>query len=223
MLPESKDVKPPEGAGQAGLPEGMPPSPAAPKKKGPWVWVVLIAALCLCICVVVAGVGVLALTEPGRDLIAPVVAYFISPTPTATATSTATPTPVPTRTPPPAEPVGSCESTDQELELGRAYNLDVPASRTYPGPCHYYCVRVPEGGETLEFSLTGFDVDLNIYVDRDLSVLEYSDHGQWESSTSGSGDEFVSIFSPEGGPYYAQVCSYEGLASAFTLQIDWSR
>jgi hypothetical protein len=219
----------------------MPPTPAPPKKKGPWVWVVLIAALCLCICVVVVGVGVLAFTEPGRNLIAPVVAYFVSPTPTATATATATatptptatptatatptvtPTPVPTRTPPPAEPVGSCESTDQELELGRAYNLEVPASRTYPGPCHYYCVRVPEGGERLEFSLTGFDVDLNIYVDRDLSVLEYSDHGQWESSASGSGDEFVLIFSPEGGPYYAQVCSYNGLASPFTLQTDWTR
>jgi hypothetical protein len=139
----------------------------------------------------------------------------------AAPTTAPTVPPAPTQ-PPPAEPVGSCEPTDQELELGRAYNLDVSAG-SYPEACHYYCVRVPEGGERLEFSLTGFDVDLDIYVDQDLSVLAFSDHGQWESNDYGTGDESISIFSPEGGPYYAQVCSYEGLASPFTLQVDWTR
>lgn len=240
MLSESTDVRPSQGAGQAGLPQGTPPTPVPSRKRGPWVWVMLAAALCLCICVVVAGVGVLVFTEPGRTLIAPVVAFFISPTPTSTATPTATATPtltptptatatptmtrtpVPTRTLPPAEPVGSCDPTDGELELARPYRLSVPAGG-YPQACHYYCVLVPEGGQRLQFSLTGFDVDLDIYVDRDLSVLAYSDHGLWESNISGTGDEFISIFSPEGGPYYAQVCSYEGVASPFTLQIDWTR
>ncbi len=143
---------------------------------------------------------------------------------TAAPTEAPTVPPPPTHAPPtlpPAEPIGSCDPTDQELELGRAYNLSVSAG-SYPEACHYYCARVPEGGSRLEFSLTGFDVDLDIYVDRDLSVLEYSDHGQWQSNAYGTGDELVSIYSPEGGPYYAQVCSYEGVASPFTLQIDWT-
>ncbi|HJX59526.1 MAG TPA: hypothetical protein VJ481_03150 [Patescibacteria group bacterium] len=73
------------------------------------------------------------------------------------------------------------------------------------------------------FSLAGFDVDLDIYVDRNLSVLAFEDHGQWESNAYGNGDEYISLSSPQGGPYYMQICSYEGLASPFTLQIDWSR
>jgi len=159
-------------------------------------------------------------------VVATIACGISTPVPTAIPIPTATPVPTsppPTVAPPPAVPVGSCEHTDGELELGRAYQLDVPASSAYPGSCRYYCARVPEGGQSLRFSLTGFDVDLDIYVDRDLSVLAYQDHGQWESNAYGSGDEFVSIFSPDGGSYYAQVCSYESLASPFTLQIDWSQ
>jgi hypothetical protein len=53
-------------------------------------------------------------------------------------------------------------------------------------------------------------------VDTDVSVLEYGDHGQWESNAYGTDDEAVSISNP-GGRYYIQVCSYEGLASNFVL------
>jgi hypothetical protein len=124
MLPESLDIKPSEGAGQAGLPEGMPPTGAPPKKRRSWVWVVLVIALCLCVCLVVLGVGALAFTEQGRTLIAPVVAYFISPTPTATATPTktatptATPTPVPTRTPTPIPIPQECNMSSSSINFG---------------------------------------------------------------------------------------------------------
>jgi hypothetical protein len=125
MLSESLDVKPSEGAGQAGSPEGMPPTAAPPKKRiGSWVWVVLVAALCLCVCVVVVGAGALAFTEEGRNLIAPVVAYFISPTPTATATPTvtarptATATPMPTRTPTPIPIPQECDMSHSAINFG---------------------------------------------------------------------------------------------------------
>lgn len=87
---------------------------------------------------------------------------------------------------------------------------------TYPDTCGIYCLWVPEGS-SLEITISGFDSDLDLYVDTDLSVLEYGDHGLWVSNDYGNGDELVSIPDPS-GRYFIQVCSYEGLQSDFTMQ-----
>jgi hypothetical protein len=96
-------------------------------------------------------------------------------------------------------------STQQGVEAGN-----------YPDSCRYYCLWVPEDGNSLEIGISSFDIDLDMYVDTDLSVLTFEDHGEWESNAYGDGDESVSIDNPS-GRYYIQVCSYEGLASSFTL------
>ena len=77
---------------------------------------------------------------------------------------------------------------------------------------------MPESGSSLEVGISRFNVDLDMYVDTDLSVLELDDHGQWESNNYGAGNESVTIENP-GGRYYIQVCSFEGKASSFNI---WS-
>ena len=86
----------------------------------------------------------------------------------------------------------------------------------YPACCRIYCLWVPDDGSSLTIGISDFDVDLDIYVDMDLTVLAFADHGMWESNAYGTGDESVYINNP-GGRYYVQVCSYEGLASTFLL------
>lgn len=96
---------------------------------------------------------------------------------------------------------------------------DVPGG-TYPDTCGIYCLWVPQGS-SLEIGISDYDVDLDLYVDVDLSVLEYGDHGQWTSNDYGSGDELVRIPDP-GGRYYIQVCSYEAVQSDFRLQTTFT-
>jgi hypothetical protein len=81
----------------------------------------------------------------------------------------------------------------------------------YPETCPMYCLWVPQGSQ-LKIGISDFDIDLDIYVDRDISVLEYSDHGQWQSNAYGTGDEEVTVYNPD-GRYYIQVCSYSSSRS----------
>jgi len=110
---------------------------------------------------------------------------------------------------------GDCESPAVQIDMNVNIDLAVSAG-TYPDACNFYCLWVPDNGTSLEIGISDFDVDLDLYVDTNISVLAFEDHGQWESNAYGTGDEAVSIFNP-GGRYYIQVCSYEGLASPFTL------
>lgn len=140
------------------------------------------------------------------------------PTPEDTATTIPTNTPIPAATPTPTLFVGgSCDPETQRVEMNQRLALQVEGG-SYPDTCEVYCLWVPAGSQ-LEIGISDFSVDLDIYVDVDLSVLAFSDHGRWESNAYGTGDEQVSIMNPE-GRYYMQVCSYEGVASGFTL---WSR
>lgn len=127
-------------------------------------------------------------------------------------------TPRPTNT---SEPFvgGSCDAATERIEMGLSYTKHVTAG-SYPDNCAVYCLWVPEGNR-LEIGISDFDIDLDIYVDMDLTVLAYGDHGMWESNDYGTGDEQVSIGNPE-GRYYIQVCSYEALASDFTLYSDFA-
>lgn len=112
---------------------------------------------------------------------------------------------------------GECDSGSIRVEMNTSTQQNVEVGN-YPESCRYYCLWVPEDGENLDIGISNFDIDLDMYVDTDLTVLTFEDHGQWESNAFGDGDESVSI-SKAGGRYYIQVCSYEGFASTFTF---WS-
>ncbi len=139
-----------------------------------------------------------------------------------TTSPTNTPVPPPTDTPRPPTPTntpepfvgGECDPVSERVEMNSSVTRNVQGG-TYPDTCEVYCLWVPDGSR-LDIGISDFDVDLDIYVDIDLSVLEYSDHGRWESNAYGTGDEEVNIYGP-GGRYYMQVCSYEGVPSSFTL------
>jgi hypothetical protein len=141
----------------------------------------------------------------------------VAPTATNPPPPTAIPptsTPPPTQTPVPFVP-GECEGDSLPILMNTAVEQSVLAGN-YPDSCEFYCLWVPDGGSRLDIGISNFDVDLDLYVDTNISVLAFEDHGQWESNAYGDGDESVSISSP-GGRYYIQVCSYEGLASTFLL------
>ena len=109
---------------------------------------------------------------------------------------------------------GECEGDALPIEMNSETEQSVQAG-TYPDTCEFYCLWVPDGNQ-LDIGISNFNVDLDLYVDTNISVLAFEDHGTWESNDYGDGDEEVSIFNP-GGRYYVQVCSYEGLASTFLL------
>lgn len=129
------------------------------------------------------------------------------PDPTGQVTIPPTPTTIPFV-------AGECENNAIPIQMNTEIGESVQAGN-YPDTCEFYCLWVPDGSQ-LDIGIRNFDVDLDIYVDTNISVLAFEDHGQWESNAYGTGDEEVSIYNP-GGRYYIQVCSYEGLASTFLL------
>ena len=147
-----------------------------------------------------------------------------TPAPRPTNTLEPSLTPRPTDTPEPTnttEPFagGDCDPITERVEMNSRVTKYVQ-SGTYPDTCEVFCLWVPSGSQ-LEIGISDFNVDLDIYVDTDLSVLQYEDHGRWESNDFGTGDEEVRISNP-GGRYYIQVCSYEALASSFSLYNEFT-
>lgn len=179
----------------------------------------------------VIGVMLLVLLGLATCTFTPTKTLTPSSTPVSTHTPTATPTPtytpLPTDTPQPTNTPtpfvgGDCDSRAQRIEMDMRYTNHVTGGY-YPVGCPMYCLWVPHGSR-LEVGISDFDIDLDIYVDRDLSVLEFSDHGQWESNAYGTGDEEVTIYSPD-DRYYIQVCSYdidESLETDFTLYSNFT-
>ena len=114
---------------------------------------------------------------------------------------------------------GPCEQGTTPLIVDQSASGRI-AGGTYPNNCTVYCLWVPDDGSRLKIEISDFDVDLDMYIDQDLDILQYDDFGQWYSNDSGSGNESVSISDP-GGRYYIQVCSYEGTPSTFTIENDY--
>jgi hypothetical protein len=114
---------------------------------------------------------------------------------------------------------GECEPGTTRLQMDSSASGQITGS-SYPDTCTVFCLWVPEGGSRLDISISDFDVDLDMYVDTDLTILQFEDQGQWFSNAFGTDDESVSISSP-GGRYYIQVCSYEGIPSGFTIENDY--
>ena len=112
---------------------------------------------------------------------------------------------------------GDCESGTTRVEM------DTSATKSTSGGsfldnCNEFCLWVPDGGSSLVIGISDFDIDLDIYVDPNLSVLSEEDSGtsRWESRNAEGADDSVTISNP-GGRYYIQVCYYEGGHSSFTL------
>ena len=85
---------------------------------------------------------------------------------------------------------GDCESGTTRLQMNSRASGNISGG-SYPDTCTVFCLWVPDGGSNLDIGISGFDADLDMYVDTNLSVLEYEDHGQWESNAYGTGDESV--------------------------------
>jgi hypothetical protein len=137
--------------------------------------------------------------------------------------------PEPTTAPPVIDVDYSCECDPraEPIELNTSIPLDMhQATGGYPANCQYWCACVPAGGSGLDIGITDFNVDLDIYVAwNDFEgitgqSLVYGDTYTWMSNAFGTSDEWVSIDSPQEGPYYIEVCSYEGTASPYTLVTD---
>jgi hypothetical protein len=118
---------------------------------------------------------------------------------------------------------GDCEPGTTRIEMNRSINAQITQDDDDLAFCTEYCLWVPEGGSRLDITISDFDVDLDLYVDTSYQVLMGTQAGEarWESIEFGTDDESVSISGP-GGRYYIQVCSYEGHASAFTLDNSYT-
>ena len=114
-------------------------------------------------------------------------------------------TPQPTNTQTPFVP-GDCDPSSELIEMNERYSNHITGG-PYPETCHMYCLWVPQGSQ-LEIGITDFYINLDIYVDVNLSVADYSDFGEWYGhSGAESGTEEVTIYGPS-GRYYIQVCAY---------------
>ncbi len=130
---------------------------------------------------------------------------LIPPTPTPLP-PTATPLPPTPTTIPTAFVPGDCDPSAQPIEMNTSYNNHITGG-PYPETCPMYCLWTPKGSQ-LEIGLSDFSINLDIYVDQNLSVADYSDFGQWYShNSSETGSEEVSIDNPD-GRFYIQVCAY---------------
>ena len=105
--------------------------------------------------------------------------------------------------------------------VDREYNEQTLAVEGIQG-CPVFCLWVPEGRE-LDIRILDFTIDLDLYVDKDLSSLmsQSIDEAKWVSNAYGTGDERISISNPD-GRYYIQVCSYEELVGGVSLYASFS-
>jgi len=117
-----------------------------------------------------------------------------------------------------------CDSRAEPIDINTTIPLNMhQATGGYPANCQYWCACVPGGGSGLDIGITDFNVDLDIYVawnDYDGITGQTPVYGEsytWMSNDFGTSDEWVSVDNPQEGPYYVEVCSYEGDPSPYNL------
>jgi hypothetical protein len=117
----------------------------------------------------------------------------------------------------------NCDSPAVPLALGASVSGDIAAASAYPANARYYCINVGEGVPSVTMELSNMTVDLDLYVGRgtiasvqgvDVSAGETY---EWKSNAFGTGNETVTIPTPQPGVYYAEIVSFEGQASTYTL------
>jgi hypothetical protein len=165
----------------------------------------------------------------------PTLAPNLPPPPTA-----APPTPIPpTAAPPTAIPPSptspppvafecECDPRATPIDTNTVLAMEMHrATGSYPANCQYWCGCVPPGMTDLDIGITDFNVDLDIYVAwndyEGVTGAEpiYGESYTWMSNAYGTGDEWVNINNPEAGPYYIEVCSYEGDPSPYNLAVGY--
>lgn len=117
----------------------------------------------------------------------------------------------------------NCDAPAQPLALGSSVSGNIPAAASYPDNARYYCINVGQGVQSVTIDLTGMTVDLDLYVGSgniasvqgvDISAGE---NYEWKSNEFGTVDEHVTINTPQPGVYYAEIVSFQGQASDYTL------
>jgi len=148
-----------------------------------------------------------------------------NPPPTAPPEAAPTSPPAEPTNPPPVVPYScECDPRAGQIDINTTVPLEMQrATGGYPANCQYWCACVPGGGSSLAFGISDFVVDLDLYVAwNDYEgitgqTLVYGETYTWLSNDYGTGDEAVSISNPNEGPYYIEVCSYEGEPSPYNL------
>jgi hypothetical protein len=115
----------------------------------------------------------------------------------------------------------NCESPAAPLAIGAQTHGDIPAAQNYPDNARYFCINVPADTASLTLELSGMATDLDLYVGHGTlsSVqgvnLQNGDTYEWKSNEFGNNPERVTIDHPTAGVYYAEIVSYQGVASGF--------
>jgi hypothetical protein len=133
--------------------------------------------------------------------------------------------PEPTEAPPlPVDYTCECDPRAEPIDINTTIPLNMhTATGGYPANCQYWCACVPGGGSALDIGITDFTVDLDMYVAwNDFEGITgetpvYGESYTWMSNAYGTGDEWVDVTNPVEGPYYIEVCSYEGDPSPYNL------
>jgi hypothetical protein len=117
----------------------------------------------------------------------------------------------PTAIPPTPFVAGECDPTSERIDMDMSYSKHITGG-SYPETCPMYCLWTPPGSQLL-IKVSDFSINLDFYVDQNLSVADYSDFGQWYAhSTAETGSEEVTISDPD-GRFYIQVCAYSPYTS----------
>jgi hypothetical protein len=112
---------------------------------------------------------------------------------------------------------GDCEAGTTRIEMNASASGYIAGGSTFEQVIQNFCLWVPDNGSRLRITITGYSVDLDMYVDTSLaSLMSESGMGQWNSRNTGSDNEEVTIDNP-GGRYYIQIVSYDGSPSSFTI------
>jgi hypothetical protein len=117
----------------------------------------------------------------------------------------------------------NCDTPAVPLALGASVSGNIPQAAGYPENARYYCINVGAGVPSVTIELSGMDVDLDLYVGSGniASVqgvdLQAGETYEWKSNAFGTGAETVTIPTPAPGVYYAEIVSFEGQASNYTL------
>jgi hypothetical protein len=116
----------------------------------------------------------------------------------------------------------SCDTPAVPVALGSEVQGELQATNAgYPANARYYCFAIPAGANQVTLALTGMTADLDLYVGHGAisSVqgvdLTAGETYEWKSNAFGTADEFVTIYQPQAGVYYAEIVSYESQYSPY--------
>lgn len=121
---------------------------------------------------------------------------------------------------------GSCDSPAVPVAIGATVNGNIPAAQSYPANARYYCFQVPQGASAVTVTLSGMSADLDLFIGANSissvqgQQLQAGATYDWMSNNTGTANDTVTLTAPAAGVYYAEIVSYQGEASNFTLALN---